>query len=193
MKTYEVKITGVVEVMFGKPVTSPKEKNETHDQHDARTASEKLHMTPDGSVYIQPFALKNALESSAKRIQRPVPGQGKSTYSKLFRQGVICLDRLMLTKSDGSPVKLDDVVMQRLFVPSDGRRGGGKRVWRTFPTVTEWSATTTIHVADQKIDEDILREHLVEAGQFLGFGSMRVENGGIAGRFRIDSVREISA
>lgn len=192
MKTYKVELTGVSELFFGKPVTEPKQKNETHDQHDARTAHLKINTDPAGNVCIQPFALKNALESAAKRIQRPIPGQGKSTFSKLFRQGILVVDRMILTGDNGKPLKVDDIQMDRLFVPSDGRRGSGKRVWRTFPRAATWRTEATIHVVDPKIDAEVLEEHLIEAGQFVGFGSMRVENGGIAGRFKVDSVSEVA-
>lgn len=192
MKTYRVTLTGVSEMFFGRPVLEPKLKNETHEQHDARTAPQKVYVEQigerKGTVYIQPFALKNGLESAAKRIQRPIPGQGKSTYSKLFRQGVMCVEKIYLTDHAGKPLTLDDVKMLRIFVPSDGKRGSGKRVWRTFPQVTEWAAVGVIHIVDPKIDEEILTEHLVEFGQYIGMGSMRVENGGIAGRFAVESV-----
>ena len=42
MKAYEVVITGASELFFGRPVLSPKERNETHEQHDARTSKEKV-------------------------------------------------------------------------------------------------------------------------------------------------------
>ena len=60
-----------------------------------------------------------------------------------------------------------------------------------FPQVTQWAAVAKLTILDPKIDVDILREHLIEAGQFTGFGSMRVENGGTAGRFAIDELQEI--
>ena len=38
---------------------------------------------------------------------------------------------------------------------------------------------------DQRLTEEVVRAHIEEAGKFIGFGSMRVENGGVAGRFAV--------
>jgi hypothetical protein len=87
---------------------------------------------------------------------------------------------------------VDDVEGQPLFVPSDGKRGSGKRVIRIFPTIHYWSTTARVLILDGKIDEPVLHEHATEAGQFIGFGSMRVENGGSNGRFKVTSIKAVA-
>ena len=49
--------------------------------------------------------------------------------------------------------------------------------------------TGTAVIFDEKITESIFEDSLVALGQYIGFGSMRVENGGSNGRF---SVAELS-
>lgn len=188
MKDYRFTITGIGEMFFGKHVAEEKKSSETHDQREERLWRDKVHVNKEGQVVQQPFAIKNALESAAKRLARPVPGMGKSTFSKLFRQGILCVDLVTIFKADGKPMKIDDVEPRRLFVPSDGRRGSGKRVFRIFPAISNWTGQGTLTVFDDKITEDILKEHLAEAGRFIGLGSMRVENGGICGRFAVSEV-----
>jgi len=187
---YEFEFTGVGSLMFGRPVSEPKRDDETHEQHDQRTWKLKINHR-DKQACIEPFALTNALVSAGSRLSIKVPGGGKATFTKLFRQGCMCVDPMMLFKPDGSPLQVDDINPQRLFVPSDGKRGSAKRVFRTFPTCDAWKAVGSIMVFDNKITEDILKRHMVEAGKFIGFGSMRVENGGICGRFAVDSLTEV--
>lgn len=180
------------ELMFGRYVLTDKKKDETHEQHELRTWQEKIH-NADGHCFIQPFALKNALESAGKWLSMKIPGEGKKTFTDRFRKGVLVVDRMMLGAKDGSPIKVKQVESRSLFVPSDGKRGGSRRVFRIFPTISEWSTEILIHVMDGKIDESVLRDHLECVGSFVGFGSMRVENGGINGRFSVDSLEVVSS
>lgn len=176
-------------LFFGKPVLEKKESKETHDQFEERTWKQKIHADDDGSIFIPPFALKNGLESVGKWLSMPIPGEGKKTFTKRFVSGTLVVDRMMLKDHDDKQLTIDDVVGQPLFVPSDGKRGGPKRVMRTFPVVEKWMTEATIHIMDDKIDEAVLAEHLKAFGMFIGFGSMRVENGGINGRFTVESLK----
>lgn len=192
MKTYTVAIEGVSDFMFGKCAVSKKESNETHDQYTERVWREQIHADDKGQCFIQPFAFKNALESAARWLSMGIPGEGKKTYTKRFASGVLIVDRMPLFGANGKPIHVKDVTPLKLFVPSDGKRGSGKRVWRIFPTVTKWSTTATIHVLDDKISHEVLEAHIRAAGQFIGMGSMRVENGGINGRFDIGELKAVA-
>jgi len=60
---------------------------------------------------------------------------------------------------------------------------------RIFPTAHDWRVLGAgLYVYDGKIDEETLMEHLVCFGKFVGFGSMRVENGGVNGRCLIENL-----
>jgi len=86
-------------------------------------------------------------------------------------------------------VKDSDVIGERLFVPADGKRGGGKRVWRTFPTIPDWRAEATIIVLDPILKPEKIEEYLKHAGQFIGLGRFRPRNNGFYGRFTIENFR----
>lgn len=176
------------ELFFGRPITTPKESGETHDQHDERTWKEKVHQDEEGKIFLQPFCLKNALESSGKWLSMKIPGGGQKTYTKKLVSGTLVVDRMWLTDHDGKQLMIDDVVPKRLFVPSDGKRGGSKRVYRTFPSVPQWKCEGSIHVVEDLITVEVLQKHLEAVGSFIGFGSMRVENGGINGRFNVSDL-----
>lgn len=188
--TFRVTISAMPgsQFMAGAPVADVKGPNETHEQFEERTWKQKIRTNKDGAVVLNQFAVKNALEGSAKRLKRKVPGERNSTFTKLFMQGVMIGSMPVLKSLDGKAYKPDDFTGQRLFVPSDGKRGGGKRVTRIFPTVDAWRCDLDLIVIDPKITEEVLKEHLTEAGVFIGLGSMRAENGGVNGRFIVESV-----
>lgn len=174
--------------MSGAPVTDVKGPNETHDQFEKRTWQQKIRTNKEGLVVLNQFAVKNALEGSAKRLKRKIPGERNSTFTKLFMQGVMIGSIPLLKLPDGKPCRPDDFTGQPLFVPSDGKRGGGKRVYRIFPTIDAWRCDIDLIVIDPKITEEVLKEHLTEAGVFIGLGSMRAENGGVNGRFTVEHI-----
>lgn len=183
LTVHTFKIESASPMFFGAPVFEKKNSDETHEQFEERCWKQKVRQEENGQVYIPPFAVKNALESEGSRLGMKLTG--KATYTKLFRQGVMITQNVLLYRADGKPLTIEDVKPLPMFVPSDGKRGSGKRVMRVFPQVQSWRATVEITVFDQRLTEDVVRAHLTEAGLFIGFGSMRVENGGVAGRFAV--------
>jgi hypothetical protein len=181
-------IIGVSDLMFGKNVTEKKRDDETHEQKEFRTWQQKVHLTTDGQCFIQPFALKNCLESAARWLSMSIPGEGKKTFTKRFTSGVLVTEKMLLVDSKGKPLTIDDVEPIEIFAPSDGQRGSKKRVVRIFPTIHEWRSKGEAYLFDSKITEDVFRRHITAAGKFVGFGSMRVENGGINGRFAVENL-----
>lgn len=191
MKAYAFDGVGVSEYFFGKRLESTKRDDETHAQFDARCWREKVNVTEDGQCFISQFALKNGLESAGKRLQLKVPGMGKSTFTKLFTQGLLCFEPLLM-ELDGKPITLDDVKPRVMFVPSDGKHLSKQgRVDKTFPVLTKWGFHATMIVADDKITIDILARHLEEMSKYIGFGAMRVESGGINGRWAMSNLQEV--
>ena len=73
----------------------------------------------------------------------------------------------------------------RMFVPSDGVAGSGKRVFRTFPTVADgWECVVEFLIMDDIITQPVFQKHLTMAGMLIGVGAFRVRNGGVMGRFK---------
>lgn len=183
ISTLRFNIVSAAPMFFGAPVFEKKKSDETHEQFEERTWQNKVRQTESGQVYIQPFALKNGLEAAGSRLNMKLTG--KATYTKLFRQGIMINEDILLFDRNGMPVTIDSVKPVPMFVPSDGKRGSGKRVMRIFPQVQSWQAGVEITCFDHRLTQDVVRAHLEEAGKFIGFGSMRVENGGVAGRFAV--------
>ena len=183
ISTVQFNLQSVAPMFFGAPVFEKKRSDETHEQLEERTWQQKVRQNATGHVYVQPFALKNALEAAGSRLNMKLTG--KATYTKLFRQGVVINDEIVLHDREGQPITIAAIRPIPMFVPSDGKRGSGRRVMKIFPQVQEWFATVDIMCFDQRLTEEVVRAHIEEAGKFIGFGSMRVENGGVAGRFAV--------
>ena len=156
---------------------------ERPDDYEKRTWRERMHVTEDGYVYIPPMAFKNCLSEAAKFLSIQIPGKGKATFTKHFEAGILVLDPLVLQ------VKAKDVDPEVLFVPSDGKRGGGRRVKKYFPYIPEWSGTVTFQIIDDTITKDAFKEHLDQAGQIIGIGRFRPRNNGYYGRFVVKTLK----
>lgn len=171
--------------LFGSPYSQsrphdvPKKNKERPDDYETRTWREKIHTTPDGNVCIPPMAFKNCLSEAAKYLSEQIPGKGKATFTKHFEAGVIVLEGVTL------PIKRDDVECERLFLPSDGKRGGGRRVWKNCPVIRSWNGTVEFLILDENITQEVFERHLREAGNFIGIGRFRPRQNGFYGRFEV--------
>lgn len=184
MKTATVKFQSTTPYSASRVFSSEKNPREKPDDYEERCWRERLHVSPDGFAMIPGMAFKLALEGAAKFRGEKIKGRGNSTYAKRFVSGVLTLENLVLA------IKAEDVVGERLFVPSDGMRGGGKRVWKTFPKIESWAGALAFTILDDEvIDEDAFTSHLVEAGNFIGIGRWRPERGGMFGRFEVKGVK----
>ena len=182
MKVYRVKLESVSPYSQSKHYTLDKLDREQPDAYEKRTWRERMHVDEKGEVFIPPMAIKNCLADAAKFMSVKIPGKGNATYTKHFEAGTLIHDPIPLG------IKKDDVEGEWLFVPSDGKRGGSKRVSKCFPKISEWQGEVVIYVLDEIITEAVLRDHLVAAGSFIGIGRFRPRNNGFYGRFKVASV-----
>ena len=183
MKTAIATLKSVSPYSQSKHYTTEKLAKELHKDYEARTWRDRLHTTLDGEVFIPPMSFKNCLSEAARFLSVQIPGKGKSTYTKHFEAGVLVTDALHLG------VKATDVKGEWLFVPSDGKRGGGSRVDKCFPVIHEWGGDVTFHILDETITEDVFLQHLQQAGAFIGVGRFRPRNNGFYGRFKVEAVK----
>lgn len=182
MHTAKVVLKSVSAYSQSAAIQSIKGPNESHDEFDQRVWRERMHVAEDGSVYIPAMAFKNALAEAGKWMGKSIPGKGKATYAKRLVAGVMVIEDLNLG------IKADTVKSERLFVPSDGIRGSGKRVFRNFPLIPAWSGTVEFTILDDIITKDVFREHLEQAGMFIGIGRFRPASNGTYGRFAIEKM-----
>jgi hypothetical protein len=180
MKTCKVKFKGITPYSQSKPYEVPKLPQEIAKDYETRTWAERMHYDGDGNVFIPLTSIKNCLSEAAKYLAMQVPGKGKSTYTKHFEAGIIVQDNIPLR------VKKDKAENEWCFVPSDGRRGSGSRVWKCFPIFRKWEGETIIIVLDDIITRDVMDAHLKASGAFIGLGRFRPRNNGYYGRFEAE-------
>ncbi len=188
MNTAIVKLKSAVPLYQCRP-TDPldpefaRKDKETANDHEQRTWRERLHSDENGNVFIPPTCFKNALSEAAKYLSIQIPGKGKATYTKHFEAGVLVPEALTL------PVKKADVKCHRLFLPADGKRGSGKRVWKNMPIIHSWEGNVTFMILDENITQEVFRRVLEEAGKFIGIGTFRPRQNGMFGRFTVESMK----
>lgn len=182
MKTAIVRLESITPYSQSRHYDTPRLPKESALDYENRTWADRLHVDNDGNVFIPPMAFKNCLSEVARFMGKQIPGKGKSTYTKHFEAGVLVMEPLVL------PIKKDEVPRETYFVPADGKRGSGKRVTKHFPVIQKWAGDVTFYVLDETITEDVFREHLEEAGKFIGIGRFRPRNNGFYGRFAVKAV-----
>lgn len=187
----EAVIVGVAPLGYSRVFQSEKKPREGHDAFEERCWMERLHTNPDGFVILPPMSVKKTIEHASKKMGDTIPGKGKSTYSFHVRSGVVEVDPLShIVCREGKQLKAKDVEKHRVFVPSDGKVGGGRRVNRNFPIVSPpWEVTIKLSAFAEPLIEapDKLREFLIMAGRQIGIGFFRPESesGGYFGRFGV--------
>lgn len=183
MKLVEVDLVSASPYSQSRQHDTPPLDRETKDAQEQRTWREKCTTNADGEICIPAMAFKQALDAAAKLLGHQIPGKGKATYTKHFKAGVICEGDVPLG------VHKDEVKGETINANSDGVRGSGKRVKRTFPTIPEWKGTATFAVFDDTVTKEVFERHMMECGRFVGLGRFRPENGGLYGRFKPTAFR----
>jgi hypothetical protein len=175
MRQCIVKFVGSAPYSASRAHQEEKLPKETPDAYEQRTWRSKAHVK-DGQVYIPPMAFKMGVDRAVKMLGRQIPGKGKSTYTKFFESGVIVTDPVFIAPEDA-------IRSERIHANADGIRGSGKRVWRTFPRIDDWSGDVAFHVIADEITKDIFEEAVRYAGLAVGVGRFRPERGGYFGRY----------
>ncbi len=190
MKTATVTIEGVTPLQYGAYHCTPKNEKENSDDYEERTWQKKAHTDAKGRLFLPPMALKNALAATAKFMAIPIPGAGKSLYTKHFLAGVICVEPAIISRN-GAPLTIADCDKIGVFGNSKGQRGGdGPRVMKYFPTVQPtWETILEYMVLDDTITKPLFERVITEAGKLNGFGVFRPQNGGFYGRFIISQIK----
>lgn len=183
MKRYDAQLQSVTPYTQGRYHDMPKLEREQPEAYDKRTYLHRLH-TAMGQVYIPPMAFKKCLEDTARYLGMQIPGKGKATYTKNFRQGVLLNEPMMLGLTP------EDTRLERIYTSLTPQKTNGPRGWRHFPVIDQWQGTLQILVIDELITADVLRKHLEVGGMITGIGVWRPQNGGMWGKFRVLGMEE---
>ena len=186
MRTATIKIKGLTPYSQSRALQSEKRKEETYDSFDRRVCGEHMHVdAKTGLVFIPAVAILQGMAAAASYLSKggDIKKKGTATWSQNFLCG------LSVSRGATIGIKPTDVKFERVYCNADGKRGSGKRVWRTFPVYEEWAAELTIELLDDTIPEDVFRQVLVAFGLFVGIGRYRPQNGGYLGRFTVKEIK----
>jgi hypothetical protein len=183
MKVCTATLKGVSDMSQSRQHEVPALEKESKDAYEIRTWREKLHYDKQtGQINIPQMALKQALTDSSRMLGFQIPGRGKSTYTKHFEAGVLCVENFPIDRFK------DEINPARIWCNANGVRGPGKRVVRYFPIIPAgWKCSATFHVYDETITGPVFERVLVEAGKFVGIGRFRPIVGGFLGRFTVEA------
>jgi hypothetical protein len=203
--TVEMDITGVAPLQFGRPIQSLKKSGEGADAFEDRTWRERMHIDPQGRLFIPGIAFKKSVAQAAAYLSESIPGKGAQKYTKHVNGGILCFDPLILHDGEGRAITTDSVEIEtkpgpselhglRLFVPADGKVGGTKRVWRTFPVLTDpWRCRASVIITSPILVDrpEKIEQYAKHAGMVIGLGSYRPASasGGHFGRFVVSNFK----
>ena len=189
-KTVTFTLKGISPYSQSKPHLEEMLPGESHEDHRNRTWRSHMHYTKEGKVYIPPGAIKNCVSQSAKFLSISVPGKGKATYTKHVEAGIACIKPILLG------INANEVESELLFLPSDGKPGSGKRVWKRYPVIHYWSGEVELIILDETVlqtsahtGNPVLQDICEGAGQYIGLGRFRPRNNGHYGRFIIENFK----
>ncbi len=174
-------------IVFGKPVHEAKRDNEKDDQWAERIWKEKTHVDEDGHLCIPATAVHRSLITASKWLSEKL--EGKKTYTRRFESGVICHQQMFKITRNGKPLAMDNVERFNLYAPTNGERGGPKRVWKAFPRVMpKWEIEVNLLITDEAITEAVFAKHARCAGLHDGIGSMRIGKAGPNGMWELSNL-----
>ena len=182
MKTAIATLKSASPYSQSKALIEKKTREETHEDFEKRIWHKRLHVTPEGNIFMPPMGFKLCLSDAAKYTSRKIPGERNATWTKHFKSGIMCAKPVVL------PHTLDDIEEDWVLVPSDGKVGGSTKVWKCFGIVRDWEADVEFTILDDKIDKEIFETYLVEAGKYIGVGRWRTQVGGMNGRFAVNNI-----
>lgn len=192
IKLAQFKMIGHGPLLYGRPVHEDKEPDETHEQLNERIWQQRALVDGDNMLCISAVAVHRSLMSAGKWLSMKL--EGNKTFTKRFTAGVMCHKPMFRVMKDGKPIHSGELSKKEyridLYVPSDGKQGGTKRVWRTYPRVLPtWTVDVELLITDDAISEDVLTAHAKCAGLHDGIGSMRIGTGGPNGLWELDSLQ----
>jgi hypothetical protein len=187
MTSYKAHLKSTAPISFSRYLEVKKTSKESHEDYDEAQWRNRANVDKDGNVIIPPFAIKNMLDGAAARLGMRT-GVKTRTFKAVFESSIMVLEGIKL------PFTRETLESETRMVPSDGKPSAyskGARVQRTFPKIEEWEGDVTIHVLDEAINQNVLKQHLEHGGLFIGLGSFRVQNRGIYGRFIVESLEKV--
>jgi hypothetical protein len=177
------KLKSVTPYSQSRHIEEPDIPKESAVARELRLWHKRMHVTKDGKVFIPMMQFTKAVLEAAVYLSLPVEGKKQKTLTKHFITSVRCVTDLVTKWS------AKDIQPEELFVPSNGKRGGGSRVTKYFPLIPSWEGTITFIVADETITQSAFEMVIRCAGALIGIGRFRPKNEGSYGMFEVLEIK----
>jgi hypothetical protein len=178
MKEYKLYLKSTSPYSPSRLHETPKLQRELADAYEERTWREKAHFK-NGHMIIPANQFKSALSEAAKSLAMQIPGKGKRTFTQSIKSGTYFPEDLVLK------VKKEEMESVSVWCNAQGKPGVGARVKRIFPNIPAWEGSIPVVILDEIVTQEVLVDHLVQAGSFIGIGRWRPSVGGYNGRFEV--------
>ena len=125
-----------------------KEANESRDDFEKRIWQERGEYDEKDHLFLNRLRFKTCIALGAQWLNMKIPGEGNSTYTKLFKGSLIITNHISLKVHRGD--------VEGIWLFTAPKKGQGSR-WVCFPQVEEWAGTLECHVHDEKITPEVFQ------------------------------------
>jgi len=176
-KTFKVKIEGISPYLMHK-FSMEKQSNTRPGVPNWEAEAEKaLYKNPKGEIYIPSSQIHSCLINAGKDMR--IEGKGKATYSKKFGAFVLIDPYELVISPQKYEIDEKAVVVQK------------SRIIRFRPRWDKWTVEFEVHVLEEGISGEIVKEALDYGGRYAGIGDFRPEKKGPFGRFHVVEFKEV--
>lgn len=151
---------------------------EKENDTENRLWRERIHRDKDGTCLIPAMMIKFAIDGAAKRMG--LKKKGQTTWAQSFVGGVIIPNDARIEGTDWQKVHGDTFMCS-----TEGKRGPGKRVTKTYAMISPWAIKVIALIVDPEIPEVLFEDTLRFAGMHGGLGRFAARVGGTNGRFAV--------
>lgn len=184
----KVKLTSIAPYSASRMVTEPRIGKEKPEVWDRRTWHLKANVDDEGNCIIPAVAFKFAMINAAKYCNIKIEGGGGSKFTKHFTSGLTVESSIKLGVTQKEIASQPDRYSKTYMMNAKGVRGPGSRVPRVLPFFEQWQGEIEMIVLDPIIDKKVFAEVMHAAGNYIGVGQYRPENGGDCGRFMVEKI-----
>lgn len=129
----------------------------------------------NGRVAFPSEYIEAMLVGAASQLGERIPGQGRSTYARLFKSSVFADCDLISTNVEATSIQ--PFIKAVASNPSQKNSG---RVLRYRPILPEWEASFRLHVTNPLLTPEVFKRTLTYGGRYVGIGDWRPKFGRIA-------------
>lgn len=175
VKTCSGTIRGISPLAWTKFVDSKRD-DENGKAYEERVWRQKVHVQ-DGLVAIPSLGLRDSFATGGKDISI---GKGAARAKNLIKTATVPTTAFYVTDKS-----VDDLRAEWRQMPSNPGRDSGTRVAKIIPMLDKWECSFSLAVMDDRLTEELLRTAIARGGLMCGVGALRVEGGGVLGRYEL--------